>query len=160
MAFYTGLLNRVMGITNERVAEAMGELRIAEKFKECISKIHGANPREMILAANEANKELASWSGIARAELSSLQRAEYMSKEMYREGIEGINRKAMKHIHRKISRIKNIRGIEKRDEGLLTNITKKIRQLSDALLAIEKTASVLAHKKVKDYAELRRLNRN
>ena len=158
MAFYTELLNRIRGVTNERIAEAMEELRLSEKFKECIEKINTGKPEKAISAAVEANKELAFWAGIDRTELSSLQKEEYMSREDLREGIEGINRRAMRRIRSKISGFKNIEGLERRDGSLLIKITRKIRQLSDTLTAIEKTASDLAHGK-RDYGESMELSR-
>jgi glutaredoxin 2 len=146
MASFTGVLNRIRGITHERIAEAMEELRISEKFKDCIKKINLGRPQEAILAANEANKELASWAGIDRNELSSLQNEEFMSNEQLKEGVEGINRKAMRCIHRKISGIKSIRRLEKQDEGLLIKITRQIRKLSDLLVEVERAASDLTKK--------------
>jgi hypothetical protein len=158
MAFYTGVLNRIMRVTDERIAEAMEETRLSEKFKACINKIDVKRPKETITAAVEANKELASWAGIERTELSSLQKEEYMSRKELREGIEGINRKAMKHIHKKVSGIKSIRYLERQDEALLVKITRRVRQISDTLVAIEKIASDLAHGKV-DYGEATKLSR-
>jgi hypothetical protein len=159
MAFYTGILNRMMGITRERIAEAMEETTWSNKLKECINRINTPNPKAAITAAVEANKELASWAGIERTELSSLQKEEFMSREELRKGVEGINRRAMKHIHQKLSGIESIRRLERRDEGLLINITRKMRQLSDILVSIEKTASNLAHLKEEDHEQFARFDR-